>query len=89
MTADRRMAGEWESIIYIYIYYIKYMKDSISFIYNLDSRQAPVSDPLDSLFFLFGPPVTETCRSMRSSKPPQNVTDVSVCDVIYDTEMYI
>ena len=68
-------------IYHIYLLYIKYMEDSISFIYNLDSRQAPDSVPIDSLFFLFGSPVTETCRSVRSSKPPQNVT------VTYDTEM--
>ena len=65
--ADRRMAGEWES--------------SISLIYNLDSRQAPISAPIDFLFFLFGSCVTETCRSKRSSKPPQNV------NFIYNTEM--
>ena len=48
------MAGEWES--------------SISFIYNVDRRQAPVSVPIDTS------PVTETCRSMRSSEPPPSVT---------------
>ena len=65
--ADRTMAGEWES--------------SISLIYNLDSRQAPISVPIDFLFFLFGSRVTETCRSKRSSKPLQNV------NFIYNTEM--
>ena len=79
ITADHRMAGE--------------RKYSVSFIYNLDSRQALVSVPIDSLFILFGSPVTETCHSMCSSKPPQNVTyTILKCAcahiaVIYGTEM--
>ena len=42
ITAGHRMAGE----------------SSISFIYNLERQQAPVSVPIDSLFFLFGSPMS-------------------------------